>query len=160
MWYSFIRFFLEGMRDPEYNLMLGPIKVAQLVSALMFCVGLFYVVRRIKTQRFEYLYNDEDVSVETNDNNIGSSTPFFGSDVIGQKEVTPVEQPQLQPVVETTPVETTPPVVTTPIQVQPQAEVQDNTIHFTQATGPVLNNNLNNETTNEPIVRENNTTQQ
>ena len=65
MWYSVGRFFLEGMRDEKYNLMLGNLKAAQIVSIGMFVVGLFFFARRIKSSRFENLYNDEIVSVET-----------------------------------------------------------------------------------------------
>ena len=78
-------------------------------------------------------------------NQVQSNTMQIPVPVQGQNVVQP-SVVQQQPIQQTLP--------------QPQAEVQDNTIHFTQATGPVLNNNLNNETTNEPIVRENNTTQQ
>ena len=69
MWYSFGRFFLEGMRDEKYNLMLGGLKAAQVVSIGMFVVGLFFFLRRFKTSRFEHLYNDAEIRTETTDNN-------------------------------------------------------------------------------------------
>ena len=69
MWYSVGRFFLEGMRDEKYNLMLGGLKAAQVVSIGMFVVGLFFFVRRFKTSRFEHLYNDAEIRTETTDNN-------------------------------------------------------------------------------------------
>jgi phosphatidylglycerol:prolipoprotein diacylglycerol transferase len=65
MWYSLGRFFLEGMRDSKYNLMFGNLKAAQIVSIGMFIVGLFFFIRRFKSSRFEFLYNDESVSVES-----------------------------------------------------------------------------------------------
>ena len=65
MWYSLGRFFLEGMRDSKYNLMLGNFKAAQIVSIGMFLVGLFFFVRRLKSSRFEHLYNEEGIIVES-----------------------------------------------------------------------------------------------
>lgn len=55
MWYSLERFFIEGMRQD--SLMLGSLKVAQIVSIGMFLVGFYFFIRRLKTSRFEYLYN-------------------------------------------------------------------------------------------------------
>ena len=46
MWYSFIRFIIEGMRLD--SLMLGPIRVAQLVSVVLFVVGIYFVFVRRK----------------------------------------------------------------------------------------------------------------
>ena len=68
IWYSVGRFFLEGMRDEKYNLMIGSLKTAQIVSIGMFVVGLFFFVRRLKTSRFEYLYNEEGVQTVLNNN--------------------------------------------------------------------------------------------
>ena len=65
MWYSLARFFLEGMRESKYNLMLGNFKAAQIVSIGMFVVGLFFFIRRIKTSRFEHLYNDEEIHIDS-----------------------------------------------------------------------------------------------
>ena len=67
MWYSIGRFFLEGMRVEEYNLMLGSFKVAQIVSILMFVTGLFFFVRRFRTSRFEHLYNDNRLKEKEDD---------------------------------------------------------------------------------------------
>ena len=53
MWYSFIRFIIEGMRLD--SLMLGPIKVAQLVSVVLFIVGVYFVFVRRKNE----LYREE-----------------------------------------------------------------------------------------------------
>lgn len=44
MWYSFIRFIIEGMRLD--SLMLGSIRVAQLVSVCLFVVGIYFVFIR------------------------------------------------------------------------------------------------------------------
>ena len=46
MWYSFIRFIIEGMRLD--SLMLGHIRVAQLVSVVLFIVGVYFVFVRRK----------------------------------------------------------------------------------------------------------------
>ena len=56
MWYSFIRFIIEGMRLD--SLMLGPIRVAQLVSVVLFAVGVYFVFirRNKKLYREEKLY--------------------------------------------------------------------------------------------------------
>ena len=59
MWYSLGRFVLEGMRVEDYNLMFGTFKVAKVVSIIMFFVGGYFVVRRFRTSRFAYLYNDD-----------------------------------------------------------------------------------------------------
>lgn len=44
MWYSFIRFIIEGMRMD--SLMLGSIRIAQLVSVVLFVVGAYFVFVR------------------------------------------------------------------------------------------------------------------
>ena len=56
MWYSFIRFIIESMRLD--SLMLGPIRVAQLVSVVLFAVGVYFVFirRNKKLYREEKLY--------------------------------------------------------------------------------------------------------
>ena len=56
MWYSFIRFIIEGMRLD--SLMLGPIRVAQLVSVVLFAVGVYFVFirRNKKLYREDVLY--------------------------------------------------------------------------------------------------------
>ena len=93
MWYSLGRFFLEGMRDPEYNLTFGPFKIAQVVSVGMFMVGFFFFIRRIKTSRFEYLYNDENISTEVMEE-VNDKKPFYGStiDINGQAEEATIPQ--------------------------------------------------------------------
>lgn len=49
MWYSVCRFFIEALRTD--SLMLGSLKVAQLVSILLFIIGLFLVVHKKKDTR-------------------------------------------------------------------------------------------------------------
>lgn len=53
MWYSFIRFFIESLRTD--SLMLGSIKVAQLVSIILFAIGLYLVLRKKKDTRVNRL---------------------------------------------------------------------------------------------------------
>ena len=53
MWYSFGRFFIEGMRTD--SLMLGTIRVAQLVSIILFISGAFLVFYRKKDTRVRRL---------------------------------------------------------------------------------------------------------
>lgn len=56
VWYSFIRFIIEGMRLD--SLMLGSIRVAQLVSVLLFVVGIYFIFVRKdkKLYREDVLY--------------------------------------------------------------------------------------------------------
>lgn len=61
MWYSVGRFFIEALRQD--SLMLGSLKMAQIISIGMFVFGLFLFVFRLKKSRFEYLYNQEDLNV-------------------------------------------------------------------------------------------------
>ncbi len=59
MWYSVGRFVIEGARSD--SLMLGPIKMAQLMSIILFLVGLFlFIFRKKKGGRFGNLYNEEE----------------------------------------------------------------------------------------------------
>lgn len=59
VWYGIGRFFIESLRTD--SLMLGSLKMAQIVSIGMILVGIFYFVRRLKTGRFDHLYNVEEV---------------------------------------------------------------------------------------------------
>ena len=61
MWYSLGRFFIEGMRQD--SLMIGSLKMAQIVSVGMFLVGLFFFIKRMRGGRFEHLYNTEGVMI-------------------------------------------------------------------------------------------------
>ena len=60
MWYSIGRFFIEAMRTD--SLMLAGFKVAQLVSVLLFIVGLIMLMTISKKSRFEDLYVEEQSS--------------------------------------------------------------------------------------------------
>lgn len=53
MWYSVCRFFIESLRTD--SLMLGSIKVAQLVSIILFILGLFLVIYKKKDTRVNRL---------------------------------------------------------------------------------------------------------
>ena len=55
IWYGFLRFFIEGMRSD--SLMLGNIKVAQLVSILFALIGVGIIINNIRKGKDEkYLY--------------------------------------------------------------------------------------------------------
>ncbi|MBQ7137275.1 MAG: prolipoprotein diacylglyceryl transferase [Bacilli bacterium] len=56
VWYSLGRIFIESMRTD--SLMLGDIKVAQLVSVLFIIAGIILIVIRNKGSRFDNLYRD------------------------------------------------------------------------------------------------------
>lgn len=58
MWYSLGRFYIESLRTD--SLMFGEFKVAQLVSVVMFLIGFFLIVFRMKSSKFDYLYNKEE----------------------------------------------------------------------------------------------------
>ncbi|MBR1385820.1 MAG: prolipoprotein diacylglyceryl transferase [Bacilli bacterium] len=58
MWYGFGRFVIESMRQD--SLMLGSLKMAQIVSIGMFLVGLYFFVRKIRSGKFDYLYHEEN----------------------------------------------------------------------------------------------------
>lgn len=61
MWYSAGRFIIEGFRTD--SLMLGPIRMAQAVSLVLFVAGLILFVLRRKGSKFEHIYRE----VETNE---------------------------------------------------------------------------------------------
>ncbi len=58
MWYGLGRFFIEGLRTD--SLMLGGFKVAQLISILLFIIGLLMSMIISRKGKFEDLYNDKD----------------------------------------------------------------------------------------------------
>lgn len=65
IWYSIIRFITEGMRTD--SLMLGPFKIAQIVSIILFVIGiiLFVYYRYIKkVGPFNKLYNKNEEKVK------------------------------------------------------------------------------------------------
>ena len=57
MYYSVGRFFIESLRTD--SLMLGGFKVAQLISVVLFIVGLIIFMILSRKGRFEDLYNEE-----------------------------------------------------------------------------------------------------
>lgn len=58
MWYSAGRFIIEGFRSD--SLMLGTFKIAQIVSVILFIVGLVLVLKGFRGMRFENLYRESD----------------------------------------------------------------------------------------------------
>ena len=57
MYYSVGRFFIESLRTD--SLMLGGFKMAQLISIVLFVVGLITFMILSRKGRFEDLYNEE-----------------------------------------------------------------------------------------------------
>lgn len=62
MWYSIGRFFIEALRTD--SLMLGTIKMAQLVSIVLFIIGLGLVYTKSRGSKFENLYNGDEAKNE------------------------------------------------------------------------------------------------
>ena len=62
MWYGTGRFFIEGLRTD--SLMLGPIKMAQIISVIMVVTGLLYFISLFRDSNFSNNYNDLDNDVE------------------------------------------------------------------------------------------------
>ena len=58
MWYSFGRFFIEIFRSD--SLMLGPLKVAQIMSIILFVTGLLLFIFCKKGSRFDGLYKEAE----------------------------------------------------------------------------------------------------
>ena len=58
MWYSLGRFYIESLRTD--SLMFGDLKVAQLVSIFMFLFGFFLIIFRMRSSKFDFLYNKEE----------------------------------------------------------------------------------------------------
>lgn len=56
IWYSVGRFAVETLRTD--SLMLGDFKMAQVVSILLFVIGIIYLIKSSKGSRFDNLYND------------------------------------------------------------------------------------------------------
>ncbi|HOO68437.1 MAG TPA: prolipoprotein diacylglyceryl transferase, partial [Bacilli bacterium] len=59
MWYSIGRFFIEALRTD--SLMLGNFKVAQLMSVLLFIIGLILLLVGLKGSKFENRYDDYEL---------------------------------------------------------------------------------------------------
>ena len=58
IWYSSARFFIEGLRMD--SLMLGPFRIAQIVSIIGIVAGIIFIVRAKKGSKFDNLYNKEE----------------------------------------------------------------------------------------------------
>ena len=56
MWYSSGRFFIESMRTD--SLMIGAFKVAQVISVILFIVGLLAFMVLSRKSKFEDLYSE------------------------------------------------------------------------------------------------------
>lgn len=60
IWYGILRFILEGMRIKEFNLLVGNIKVAQVVSITLVLVGVLLIIKcSRKGTKLENLYRQE-----------------------------------------------------------------------------------------------------
>ena len=59
MWYGIGRFFVESLRTD--SLMLKEFKVAQIVSVIMFVVGLIMLILGFKGSKFENRYDDYEI---------------------------------------------------------------------------------------------------
>ncbi len=63
VWYAFGRFFIEGMRSD--SLMLGPIKIAQVVCIVMIIIGIYFLFfKRRKDPKLGSLYQKEKLIKE------------------------------------------------------------------------------------------------
>ena len=91
VWYGTARLIMEGMREEQYNLMLGNFKVAQLVSIGMIVVGLFFFIRRFRGSRFDHLYNN-DIVIKTDETSFKKPTSKV-SFIPGEKPQTPPSPP-------------------------------------------------------------------
>ena len=60
IWYSVGRFIFEGMRDAKYNLMLGNVKIAQLVSIVFIIVGVIIILLQARKPKLTEMYNDTE----------------------------------------------------------------------------------------------------
>lgn len=61
MWYSVGRFFIESLRTD--SLMLGGFKAAQIVSIILFIIGLIILMILSRKGKFEDLYNSEEQNI-------------------------------------------------------------------------------------------------
>lgn len=60
IWYGVGRFFIEILRTD--SLMLGNIKVAQIISVILLVIGLIIFIKKLRASKFEDLYIEEYVS--------------------------------------------------------------------------------------------------
>ena len=61
MWYSIGRFFIESLRTD--SLMLGGFKAAQIISIILFIIGLIILMILSRKGKFEDLYNQDEKSI-------------------------------------------------------------------------------------------------
>lgn len=61
MWYSVGRFYIESLRTD--SLMMNDVKVAQIVSVLLFIVGFIIILSQYKKPKLEELYNDTSTKI-------------------------------------------------------------------------------------------------
>lgn len=60
IWYGIGRFIFEGLRMPQYNLMIGYFKAAQLVSVLMILVGLIIILIQARKPKLTEMYKTNE----------------------------------------------------------------------------------------------------
>lgn len=58
IWYAIGRFFIEIMRTD--SLMLGTLKIAQIISIIMLITGIILIIKYRKGSKFDNLYNDKE----------------------------------------------------------------------------------------------------
>ena len=64
IWYSVGRLVIEGMRDSNYVLMLGNLKIAQIVSIVLIVIGILMIILCNRGGHFDNLYktnNDKEI---------------------------------------------------------------------------------------------------
>jgi len=59
IWYGIVRFFIESLRQD--SLMLGSLKIAQIVSLIMIIVGIVLFIKGKTKSRFENNYKEAKV---------------------------------------------------------------------------------------------------
>ena len=62
IWYGFIRYFIEYFRTD--SLMMGPIKIAQLVSVIMVLIGIYIIIVHGRKPKLDDLYNKRDEEIK------------------------------------------------------------------------------------------------
>jgi len=60
IWYGIVRFFIESLRTD--SLMLGPLKMAQIVSILMIIIGIIIYIVLNRASKFKNRYNDSELN--------------------------------------------------------------------------------------------------
>lgn len=57
IWYGVGRFIFEGMRSSEFNLMLGNIKISQLISIVLIVIGSIIILLQARKPKLTEMYN-------------------------------------------------------------------------------------------------------